>query len=59
MQGQLLDTMLAHYLIDPEKRHNLDYLAETELGYKNIEITELMAKKSQKISMREVPLKTL
>ncbi len=58
--GQLLDTMLAHYLIDPDQKHNLDYLAETELGYKNVEITELIGeKKSQQLSMRDVPIDKL
>ena len=34
VEGKLFDTMLAHYLIEPDQRHNMDYLAETYLGYK-------------------------
>ncbi|MFC1467678.1 DNA polymerase I [Verrucomicrobiota bacterium] len=58
VRGQLLDTMLAHYLVDPDQRHNMDHLAETELGYRTVHITELIGeKKGQQISMRDVPLK--
>ena len=57
IKGQLFDTMLAHYLINPDMRHNMDVLAETYLHYKPISIDELIGKKgkSQK-TMREVPL---
>lgn len=58
--GPLLDTMLAHYLIDPEQRHNMDHLAEAELSYQTVHITELIGeKKSEQMTMREVPLKQL
>ena len=54
--GQLFDTMLAHYVLQPELRHNMDYMAETLLGYQTIHIDELIGPKgkSQK-SMRDVP----
>ncbi len=59
IKGKLFDTMLAHYLINPDMRHNMDVLAETYLHYKPISIEELIGKKgkSQK-SMREVALET-
>lgn len=50
------DTMIAHYLLDPEKRHGLDILSETYLGYKTITYEEMMAKKK---NIREVPPETL
>jgi DNA polymerase-1 len=53
--GELLDTMLAHYLIDPDQRHNMDHLAESLIGYSPIPITALIGeKKSEQKSMREV-----
>ena len=49
--------MLAHYLINPDMRHNMDVLAETYLNYTPISITELIGKKGKnQLSMREVPL---
>ncbi|MDR0825449.1 MAG: DNA polymerase I [Prevotella sp.] len=42
VQGKLFDTMIAHYLINPELRHNMDYMAETYLKYKTIHIDELI-----------------
>ena len=39
VQGELFDTMLAHYLIDPDTRHNMDILAENFLGYTPVTIT--------------------
>ncbi|MGD9976335.1 MAG: DNA polymerase I [Bacteroidales bacterium] len=57
LKGKLYDTMLAHYLIDPDSRHNLDLLAENLLGYKTIEIEELIGKKGpSQLNMRAVPL---
>ena len=41
----IFDTMIAHYLINPDMRHNMDILAETYLGYKPQPITELIGKK--------------
>ncbi|WP_298904397.1 DNA polymerase I [uncultured Psychroserpens sp.] len=57
VKGKLFDTMLAHYLINPDMRHNMDVLAETYLNYTPISITELLGKKGKnQLSMRDVPL---
>jgi DNA polymerase-1 len=57
VKGTLFDTMLAHYLINPDMRHNMDVLAETYLNYTPISITELIGKKGKnQLSMREVPI---
>ena len=57
VKGPLFDTMLAHYLINADMRHNMDVLAETYLNYTPISITELIGKKGKnQLSMREVPL---
>jgi DNA polymerase-1 len=57
VNGPLFDTMLAHYLINPDMRHNMDVLAETYLNYSPVPITELIGKKGKnQLSMREVPL---
>ena len=57
VEGPLFDTMIAHYLINPDMRHNMDVLAETYLNYTPISITELIGKKGKnQLSMREVPL---
>ena len=47
VNGPLFDTMIAHYLIQPELRHNMDYLAEIYLGYKTIHIEELIGEKGR------------
>lgn len=53
--GELWDTMLAHYLIDPDTRHNMDALSETYLGYRPVSITELIGKKGKdQGTMRDV-----
>lgn len=57
VKGKLFDTMIAHYLINPDMRHNMDVLAETYLNYTPISITELIGKKGKnQLSMRDVPL---
>jgi len=57
IKGKLFDTMLAHYLINPDMRHNMDVLAETYLNYTPVSITELIGKKGKNHqSMREVPI---
>ena len=57
VKGKLFDTMLAHYLINPDMRHNMDVLAETYLNYTPISITELIGKKGKnQLTMRDVPL---
>lgn len=56
VRGGMFDTMIAHYLIQPELRHNMDFMAETYLKYKTIHIEELIGPrgKSQR-SMRDLP----
>ena len=55
IQGKMFDTMIAHYLIQPELHHNMDYLAETLLGYQTIHIEELLGPKGKKQkNMRDV-----
>ncbi|WP_370390041.1 DNA polymerase I [uncultured Winogradskyella sp.] len=57
VKGKLFDTMLAHYLINPDMRHNMDVLAETYLNYTPISIESIIGKKGKnQKSMREVPL---
>ncbi|MEM8764783.1 MAG: DNA polymerase I [Bacteroidota bacterium] len=57
VKGNLFDTMLAHYLINPDMRHNMDVLAETYLNYTPVSITELIGKKGKnQLSMRQVSL---
>jgi len=58
VKGKLFDTMLAHYLINPDMRHNMDVLSETYLNYTPISITDLIGKKGKnQLSMRDIPLK--
>jgi len=47
VKGKMFDTMIAHYLIQPELRHNMDYMAETLLNYKTIHIDELIGPKGK------------
>ena len=47
IKGKMFDTMIAHYLIQPELRHNMDYLAEIYLGYKTIHYDELVGTKGK------------
>ena len=57
VKGKLFDTMIAHYLINPDMRHNMDVLAETYLNYQPVSITELIGKKGKnQLSMRIVPI---
>ncbi|MEX2349316.1 MAG: DNA polymerase I [Flavobacteriaceae bacterium] len=57
IKGKLFDTMLAHYLINPDMRHNMNVLAETYLNYTPVSITELIGKKGKnQQSMRDVPV---
>ena len=56
VKGKLFDTMLAHYLLEPEQRHNMDYLAEVYLNYITIPIEDLIGKGRQQKTMREVPV---
>ena len=60
VKGPLFDTMLAHYLIQPDMRHGMDVLSETYLNYKPVSIEELIGKKGQnQLSMRTVDLETI
>ena len=60
VKGQLFDTMLAHYLIDPDTRHNMDLLAETYLKYTPVSITELIGSKGKNQgNMRDVELELI
>ena len=56
VKGKMFDTMLAHYLLEPEQRHNMDYLAEVYLNYLTIPIEDLIGKGRQQKTMREVPV---
>jgi DNA polymerase-1 len=47
VKGKLYDTMLAHYLIEPEKRHNMDILAEDYLNYTLYRLKSLLVKKER------------
>jgi len=60
VRGPLFDTMLAHYLIQPDMRHGMDFLAETYLNYKPVPIESLIGKKGQEqLSMRTVDFDTI
>ena len=60
LKGPMFDTMIAHYLINPDMRHNMDVLAETYLNYSPQSITELIGKKGKNQgSMRDVPLEMI
>ncbi|MDJ1471234.1 DNA polymerase I [Xanthocytophaga flava] len=57
VKGQLFDTMLAHYLSEPEGRHNMDYLAENYLNYSPVSIETLIGKKGKnQLTMRDVEI---
>ena len=60
VQGKLWDTMVLHYLIAPDKRHNLNYLSETYLEYEPVAIQTLIGKKGKnQLSMRDVELEKI
>jgi DNA polymerase I - 3''-5'' exonuclease and polymerase domains len=62
LRGPYWDTMLAHYLLEPELRHNMNYMAETLLNYSPVKIEELIGEKKQgksQGSMRDVPLERI
>lgn len=55
VQGKLFDTMIAHYLIEPEMRHNMDMMAMTYLNYSPVEIEALIGKKGKgQLTMRDI-----
>jgi DNA polymerase-1 len=60
VKGKLFDTMLAHYIINPDMRHNMDVLAETYLNYSPMSIEKLIGKKGKNQgSMRDVELEQI
>ena len=60
IKGDYFDTMVAHYLIQPDLRHNLDYLSEIYLGYKKVATEELIGKRGKnQLTMRQVDLEQI
>jgi DNA polymerase-1 len=60
MKGDLFDTMMAHYIIDPDTRHNMDILSENYLSYKPVSITELIGPKGKNQgNMRDVEIEKI
>ncbi|PAW92603.1 DNA polymerase I [Mucilaginibacter sp. MD40] len=60
MKGDLFDTMMAHYVIDPDTRHNMDILSENYLNYKPVSITELIGPKGKNQgNMRDVEIEKI
>ena len=60
VKGEIFDTMIAHYLLQPELRHNMNILAEQYLKYSPVHIEELIGLKgNQQISMRSVPIEKI
>jgi DNA polymerase-1 len=60
VKGDLFDTMMAHYVIDPDTRHNMDVLSENYLGYKPVSITELIGPKGKNQgNMRDVEIEKI
>lgn len=60
IKGKLFDTMIAHYLIQPDMRHNMNLLAETYLNYSPVSIETLIGKKGKgQLSMRAVPVEQI
>jgi len=57
MQGAMFDTMIAHYLLNPDGRHVMDYLSEVYLNYKPVAIETLIGKKGKnQITLRDLPV---
>lgn len=60
IKGDYFDTMVAHYLVQPDLRHNLDYLSEIYLGYKKVATEELIGKRGKnQLTMRQVDLEQI
>ncbi|RYY32749.1 MAG: DNA polymerase I [Sphingobacteriaceae bacterium] len=60
VKGELFDTMLAHYVLDPDTRHNMDILAENYLGYTPVSITSLIGPKGKNQgNMRDVEIEKI
>ena len=60
INGDLLDTMIAHYLLDPSLRHNMDFMSKSELNYEPISFTSLIGeKKNNFIDIKNVPVEKI
>lgn len=60
LKGPLFDTMLAHYLIEPDMRHGMDYLSGIYLNYEPVSITTLIGKKGKsQLNMRDVAIEKI
>ena len=60
INGDLLDTMIAHYLLDPSLRHNMDFMSKSELNYEPIPFTSLIGeKKNNLIDIKNVPVEKI
>ncbi|WP_116128210.1 DNA polymerase I [Lewinella sp. IMCC34183] len=56
VRGKLLDTMVMHYLLHPDKRHKMDIVSEEYLNYKPVPIEALIGKGKKQLTMRDVPV---
>lgn len=56
VKGRLLDTMVMHYLLHPDKRHKMDLLSESYLNYKPVPIESLIGKGKKQLTMRQIPV---
>ena len=60
VKGPIFDTMIAHYLIAPEQKHSMDYIAETYLHYRPVPIEDLIGKKGKnQLSMRDAEIEVV
>lgn len=59
LKGKMFDTMLAHYIIEPEQRHGMDYLANVYLNYDPVSIETLIGKGKSQGSMRDVAIEKI
>ncbi len=59
LKGRMFDTMLAHYIIEPEQRHGMDYLANVYLNYDPVSIETLIGKGKSQGSMRDVAIEKI
>ena len=56
IRGFFQDTMIAHYLLEPDKRHKLDYLSEAYLGYKMVPISDLIGSGKGQLNMKDIEI---
>jgi DNA polymerase-1 len=60
VKGEIIDTMIMHYLLEPDLRHGMNYLAENYLGYSPVSIESLIGKKGKnQLSMRDVSIEKI